>query len=279
MRKLINANFYRLRKSKLFWLLGFICFAFGAFSYTLVAVNTKNLGQGWLNYNAHTYFYLPIMFLPAVIAVFSDFFIGADYSDGTIRNKLAVGHSMSNVYMSYLITSSAVMIFFAAAYLLAVLIIGLPFCGTAVLTQVKLQWRVFNLLLIFIEYVCIFVLMAMLDSNKARNVVISLLLVLFITLIGMMLYSRYSQPEFVSRVVSLPDGGIELREGEPNSKYITGPVRTVYQWALFIVPHGSAMLSLDKNMVFDWRIPVMSVVLIAVFTVGGMQLLKKKDIK
>lgn len=279
MRKLLSADFSRLWKSKTFWLLEFFCFAFGTFSYTLVAINTHNLGQGWLEYNAHAYFYLPVMYLPAVIAVFSCFFVGADYSDGTIRNKLIVGHSISSIYLSFLLTASMAMLFFAAAYLFAVIIIGLPFSGSAVITNVELNWRVFNLLLIFIEYVCLFVLLSMLDSNKARNVVVSLLVVFSIILIGMMVYSRYSQPEFVNHVVELPDGSLELKKGEPNSKYLSGPIRTFFEWVTLIIPHSSALLSLDKTFGFDWRNPVIAVIMIAVLIIIGIQLLKKRDIK
>lgn len=39
--------------------------------------------------------------VPALIA----FFIGTDYSDGTIRNKLMVGHKRSSIYLANLITS------------------------------------------------------------------------------------------------------------------------------------------------------------------------------
>lgn len=279
MRKLLLANFSRLWKSKIFWLLEIFCFAFGVFSYTLVAINTRNLGHGWLEYNAHTYFYLPIMFLPAIIAIFSCFFIGTDYSDGTIRNKLIVGHSRSSIYLSYLLTTSIAVIFFVVAYLFAVIIVGLPLCGSAVITHVQLHWRVFNLLLILIEYACLFVLFSIMDSNKARNVVISLLVAFLVILIGMMFYSRYMQPEFVNHVVSLPDGGIVLKKGAANSKYLSGTIRTVFEWVTLTIPHGSALLSLDKNLDFDWRNPSISVILIFVLNFIGMQLFKKKDIK
>lgn len=279
MRNLIFANFSRLWKSKIFWVLETFCFAFGVFSYTLVAINTRNLGHGWLEYNAHTYFYLPIMFLPAVIAVFACFFIGTDYSDGTIRNKLIAGHSKSGIYLSYLLTTYMAVIFFVGAYLFAVITVGLPLVGSSVITYVQLHWRVFNILLILIEYVSLFVLLAMLDSNKARNVVVSLLVAFLIILIGMMFYSQYMQPEFVNRVVPLPDGGFELKKGEANSKYLSGTIRTVFEWVTLIIPHGSALMSLDKRLAFDWRNPIIAVVLTIMTIVSGIQLLNKKDIK
>lgn len=257
-----------------------ICFAIGHFVYTLVAINTHNLGHGWLEYNAHAYFYLPILFIAVVIAIFACFYIGTDYSDGTLRNKLIVGHSRAGIYLSYFLTATIVALLLVAAYLLAVPVVGLPFSGSAVITCVELQpWRMMNFVLVIIEYTALFVLLSMLDSNKARNVVVSLLVAVVVIMAGMMLYGRYAQPEFVNHVVTLPDGGIELKQGAANSKYLSGTIRTVVEWITLILPSGSVMLSLDRYLGFDWRNPVLSVVLIVVLNAIGIQLFKKKDIK
>ena len=136
-----------------------------------------------------------------------------------------------------------------------------------------------NYAFVIIEYTAMFVLLSILDSNKARNVIISLLVAFSVIIIGMMLYGRLSQPEFVNHVVVLPDGGIELKQGAANSKYLSGSIRTVVEWFTLILPSGSVMLSLDRNLGFDWRNPVISVVLIAFLNAIGIQLFKKKDIK
>ena len=280
MRKLLSANFSRLWRSKIFLLLEIICFAIGVFVYSLVAINTRNLGHGWLEYNAHAYFYLPILFIAVVIAIFACFYIGTDYSDGTLRNKLIVGHSRTGIYLSYFLTTTIVALLLVAAYLLAVPVVGFPFSGSAVITFVELQpWRIMNFVLVIMEYTALFVLLSMLDSNKARNVVINLLVAVAVIMAGMMLYGRYAQPEFVNHVVMLPDGGIELKQGAANSKYLSGTIRTVVEWITLIMPSGSVMLSLDRNLGFDWRNPALSVILIAVLTAIGIWLFKKKDIK
>lgn len=280
MRKLLSANLARLWKSNIFWALEVVCFVFGVFVYALVAINTHNLGQGWLEYNAHAYFYFPILFIAVVIAIFSCFFIGTDYSDGTIRNKLIVGHSREGIYLSYLMVTAAVAILLVAGYWLAVFAVGLPFSGSAVITHVELQpWRMMNFVLVIIEYAALFVLLSMLHSNKARNVAISLLVAASVIVMGMLLYSRYAEPEFVNQVVVLPDGGLELIQGVANSQYLSGITRTVVKWFTLIFPSGSVMLNLDRNFGFDWRNPMISVILIVIVTAIGMRLLKKKDIK
>lgn len=280
MRKLLSANLSRLWKSKIFWVLEGFCFGFGVFVYALVAYNTRNLGQGWLEYNAHAYFYFSVLFIAAIIAIFACFFIGTEYSDGTIRNKLVVGHSRGEIYLSFFLIVCLASVLFLLAYVLAVLVIGIPLSGTAVLTHVELQpWRIGNSLLITVEYAAIFTLLSMLDSNKARNVVISLLIAGVVILLGMMAYGRLSEPEFVVRAVMQADGSMLLEDGLPNSQYLTGTIRTVFEWITAILPSGSVMLSLDKNLGFDWRNPVLSVILLVLLTAIGCGIFKKKDIK
>lgn len=280
MRKLLSGNFARLWKSRVFWVLEGFSFGFGAFAYALVAYNTRNLGQGWLEYEAHGYFYLWVLCIAVNIALFACFFIGTDYSDGTVRNKMIVGHSREEIYLSFLLTTITAAFFFVFAYLLAVLLVGLPLSGMAVLTHVQAQpWRLLDCGLVIVEYAALFTMVSMLDSDKARNIVISLLIAVTLIFSGMMAYGKLSAPELIRIVVPQSDGGILLKDGEPNPEYLTGTIRTVFVWLTAILPSGSTMLSLDKNLSFDWRNPVCAVALTTLLNVIGIGVFKKKDIK
>lgn len=280
MRKLLSANFYRLWRSKVFWTLEGICFAIGVFAYALVAYNTHNIGQGWLEYNAHVYFYLQVIYIAFVIVIFSCFFIGTEYSDGTIRNKLIVGCSRKMIYLCLLLTTLTAAVFFLLAWLLAVLLVGLPFSGIAVLTHVQAQpWRIINSMLVIAEYAALFTLFSMLDSYKARSLVICMLSAAAVLAAGMMVYGRLTEPEFIVRAVMQPGGGFQLQDGVPNSRYLIGTIRTVFEWITMILPSGSVMLSLDKNLSFDWRNPLCAIVGIALLTALGIRFFRRKDIR
>ncbi len=280
MRKLLSANLARLQKSTIFWVLELACFLLGCATYFLVVYNTRNLGQGWLQWEAHSYFYLPMMYLPAGIAIFTSFFFGTEYSDGTIRNKLIVGHRREAIYLASLLTTVCVIGLFLLACYVPVFIVGLPFVGKDVIACVELQpWRIVNWLLHLTEYGALFVLLSTLDSNKARNVLICLLTALLLILLGISAYGRYSEPEYVQNVVMLPGSGLELKDGIPNSKYLTGTTRVIAQWIATILPTGSAMMSLDKNLGFMWQVPVTATLVIILLTLGGIRFFQKKDLK
>ncbi len=105
MRKLFSANFLRLFTSKVFWALEGVCAAVGAIFYILAAINTRNIGEAWYLANSNYYFFLEVIYIGFVMAVFSGFYVGTEYSDGTIRNKLSVGHSRKNIYLANMIVS------------------------------------------------------------------------------------------------------------------------------------------------------------------------------
>lgn len=280
MKKLLSANLARLGHSKIFWILEPTCFLLGCATYFLVVYNTRNLGNGWLQWEAHSYFYLPIMYLPVAIAIFSCFFFGTEYSDGTIRNKLAVGHSREGIYLANLLTTVCVLGLFLLACYVPVFVVGIPFAGKDVVACVEMQpWRILNLLLLLTEYGALFVLLSTLDSNKARNVLVCLLGAVALILLGLSVYGRYCEPEFIQQVVYLPDGGIELEDWIPNSRHLTGTARIIVQWIATILPTGSAGMSLDKNFSFMWQVPLTTIGVTALLTFGGIRLFQKKDIK
>lgn len=280
MKKLLSANLARLRYSKIFWVLELGCFLLSCGTYLLVAYNTRNLGNGWLQWQAHAYFYMPILYLPVMIAIFSCFFFGTEYSDGTIRNKLIVGHSREAIYIANLLTTACVMGLFLLACYVPVFVVGIPFVGKDVVACVETQpWRILNLLLLLTEYGALFVLFSTLDSNKARNVLVCLITALLLIVLGISAYGRYSQPEFVRNVAALPGGGVELRNGIPNSQYLTGTARMIAQWIATILPTGSAGMSLDKNLLFMWQVPLTAIGVTALLTLGGIRAFQRKDIK
>lgn len=280
MRKLLSANFARLRKSKIFWTLEVVCFVIGVVLYALVILNTKNIGQDWLLYNANSYFFFFVMYVGVILAIFTSLFIGTEYDHGTIRNKLSVGHSRRDLYLANLAVTGAAGVIFCLTHVVTALLVGVPFVGSAVLTAISPPaWRLCCAVLIVAAYSALFTLLAMLDSNKARISIISLLLALLMIVGGIAVYGRLSEPELTSRMVMQEDGSYRRQENIPNSRYISGTTRVIYEWMDSAIPSASALHIINRNGVFDWRIPACSAGLTILFTALGIALFKKKDIR
>ena len=120
MIKLFDAGFTRLRKNRLFWILSLFSIALAFFMiYTRywdrkVYHDVIEVEQIMLNYST---------MIGIVIAIFTSLFLGVEYSDGAIRNKISIGHKRTNIYLSNLIIISITSLF---SYILFMLVKSLP---------------------------------------------------------------------------------------------------------------------------------------------------------
>ena len=280
MRKLLSANFARLWKSKVFWALEAIVFLWGTVMYCLVWLNVRNMGISWLEKNAGYYFFFILLYVGMPIAVFASLFIGTEYSDGSIRNKLTVGHRRRDVYLSNLIVSAVAALLFLLTHFLAAVIVGLPAVGTGVLKAVDaLLLRALCALVVLFAYTSLFSLAAMLDSNKARCAVVSLFLVLALTLVGLGVYAALSEPELTSRMVMQEDGSFLRQKNLPNPRYISGRVRTLLEAVEAFLPGAQALRITADSGKFSLAGMAGTFALGALLTVLGIGIFQKKDIK
>lgn len=88
MSKLLSASFIRLKKDKFFW----IGMAFMAVAGMFIPImRYMDMRKTQTINNIDNGFFSCAFFIGIVMAVFCSLFIGTEYSDGTIRNKVIVG--------------------------------------------------------------------------------------------------------------------------------------------------------------------------------------------
>lgn len=126
MNKLIYANFSRLWKSKIFWI-GLILTDLLAVWILADRIHFKMISGYQLS--SDDMIFSGTVTLPFVAAVVISIFIGTEYSDGTIRNKLITGHSRHSIYFANLITSTAAVFIIYTSYLLIIVCAGIPLVG------------------------------------------------------------------------------------------------------------------------------------------------------
>lgn len=278
MSKLLSANIARLRKSKAFWFIAAALFLWGVIAYTLFCINVKNMGTEGAGWNV--YFFNATLCIGPALAVFCSFFIGIEYSDGTLRNKLAVGHTRPRIYLANLLTCSLAGFLFLIAFWTGAVLIGLPGVGVEIIT--RLNQPILGILCSFmvtIAYAAIFCFIAMLDSNKARSATIGLLLSIFLLAGGFSTYNGLAQPEFTYRMVMNEAGEFEMEDHIPNSRYLAGAKRKIYECLDMFLPSCQALRPPLSDTTYSPAMPLCAVGLILVLTTGGVCIFKKKDIK
>ncbi len=165
MNRLMCANMSRLLRDRFFW----ICLAFMGL---IVPLCNGIFGN---------FFYA--LSATAIPAAFCPLFLGAEYSDGTMRNKIAMGFSRFSVYLSDFTVCAVAGVLFNSAWLAGTLLLhrdggmpidlSLPFL--LCIAGVCLAWT------------ALFALLSLLIQSKAHAAVACLLTAVVTFLLGIQL--------------------------------------------------------------------------------------------
>lgn len=278
MSRLLCANFARMIKSKIFWVLEIFLAGYGIFAYASLAGSIKNgraIPAGFL-----PYFFNEMLAMGAVVALFTVFFLGVEYSDGIVRNKISVGHTRKDIYLANLITCYIAAVIQFLTYTLTALLTGGLLIGSASFNGLnQLPWRIGCSLLILLVYAAIFTLLVMSDGNKARVTAVSFILVIVFFILMMQIYGDLAQPELTSRTVISEDGEVQEEENIPNPRYVSGTKRVIYEWIDTFLPADQVMYVLYPETVFSVKTPLCLLGESLALIGFGLYIFKRKDIK
>lgn len=276
MNRLLNAGFYRLKRNKVF----VICLA-GVLSYCIFVNITQYFNE--LKYGDEGGFIVdPLIFnfltlIGVVFSVFISLYVGTEYSDGTIRNKLIVGKSRTEVYISNLIICiSGGIIITVSAFILG-MALGIPLFGTPKMGIPQLALMMFNGVCIGIAYASIFNMIAMINSSKTNSAVVCILVAFVLVFAAIIVFAQLSAPEFIDNWVMV-DGETVL-EKVKNTKYLTGIKRDIYQNILEIMPSGQAIQIVNNSVINPVKQLVYCGLITVVSNVVGVSIFKRKDLK
>ena len=274
MHKLLSADFSRLWKDKVFWFETIFMFGLG-----ILVVCTKY--SDMLRYNTHEQLddvlLSYIMYIGFCSAVFCSMFSGTEYSDGTIRNKLIVGHLRSAIYLSNWLTSIAAVFIMSLSFLLSYCTLGsfLLEPPNAPLEQILLYMLISFFTVV--AYASIFTMLSMLITRKATSAVTCVIVFLGLFILALTIKARLDAPEFISEY-SLSVNGIDQSEPILNPKYLQPAARRVYQFFLDILPTGQGI----QLSIFDVPHPLAamaySTIMSIVTTVLGFLAFSKKNL-
>ena len=172
MSRLLAANFVRLKKSHAFLAEIIFMIFLGIYEPIVRYFDMKQSGEIFPLDNG---FFLCVALLLILAAVLCSLYVGTEYSDGTIRNKVVVGRRRPAIYLANLITCALADTVLCLLYFAAYLCVGLPLLGPfqAVLPQVA--YYILCTFLLSIAASAIFTLAAMLIQSKAAAVAVCLL--------------------------------------------------------------------------------------------------------
>lgn len=278
MSKLLSANILRLWKEKVFWIVIAVVFTLGAVIPISIKISEMRLGV----YNSiDPVFGQFAMFIGVVLAIFCSFFVGEEYSDGTIRNKIICGKKRVDIYFANFVTCTVVSLMLCVAFFLPYLGIGIPLIGSFNMEKEIVFWLFLTVVFLSIAFASIFNLISMLSTSKAVTASVCILLTFLFLYMGFQFKGMLNQPEIIDGT-AYDENGVAYKEVEdfPNPEYLQGGGRQVVQFLFNLMPGGQVAQCVGRGTVGDLsQLPIYSLGVVLI-TIGiGVFVFEKKDLK
>ncbi len=277
MIKLLNVGFTRLRKNRVFWLLTIFSVLLALFMIYTQYSDMKRYGevieveQLMLNYST---------MIGIVMAIFTSLFLGVEYSDGAIRNKISIGHKRTNIYLSNLIITAITSLFSYILFLIVIVSVGIPLFGVITIPISKLLMLIVCIFITIIAYSSIFTFIAMIISNKTITAIVSIMFAFGLMIMALIWLNILQAPKFIetASITNGDTGAVEIVK-EPNPKYPSETKKKVCQTLLDINPAGQMFQVAGRSAPNIKILPLYSLGILVIFTGAGLVLFKKKELK
>lgn len=280
MSKLIFANLQRLKKNRVFWLGLFVTVGYSLLQFIsqyqlYQTYKGKPVDKEWFMLDNIVFSSLLVMGI--VFSVIISMYIGMDYSDGTIRNKIVVGKSRGCIYFSNFLVCAGICLLIYIFGILTSYATGRPVFGGFESSWKKIAVCLLLGAFVSITYAALFNMVAMLNTNRVHGVVISILLSFGMFFLAMILFNILSQPEMYEEAAVIKG---ELQwEKVSNPHYPKGLQRKFYQFLMDFLPAGQAAKILYLQVENSVRLFSYSVLLTIGCNLAGYIAFKKKNLK
>uniref|UniRef100_UPI0040559F47 hypothetical protein n=1 Tax=Agathobacter sp. TaxID=2021311 RepID=UPI0040559F47 len=219
MRKLLSADTFRMFHSKWCWLclgsmlamsVAFVVMQYTAMDYTVPLSRV---------------IFLPMSFYGVAVAALISLFVGEDFGDGFIRNKIIAGRSRCQIYMSSLMVSWGACIFVYLATTLFTAALGCLLFEIDVAPAGFIQYLAMGVGMC-LTYGGIYCTLTMLSGNRVTSVALCMGLAFFLLFACLHTNQVMVQPEF--------------KDGSLNPAYVDGLAKSIYAVLHDLNPSGQA---------------------------------------
>lgn len=279
MTQLLSAGFARLIKNKLFW---FGNLLFTGFFVMLLIHNYQNMTAypDIYHYTGDSMMFAPFQIIGLFASCYTGMFLGTEYKDGTLRNKLVVGRSRTQVYLSNLIISFIASLITCAFCVLVNLSVGVALFGAPELTLSQMLVISGLGMLMLASFAGIFTLISMLIPSKSAGSVVNILLFLMFVAATSYVMNRLQASEFTSPGYTYSmNGELQPMDPVPNPFYLRGPARQFFEFFRDTLPTCQGAILMAHMVERPLVMVLSSLGLTACTTVSGVFHFRRKDLK
>lgn len=279
MRKMLSAYLNRLFKDPTFWV-AVIGMLF------LAALSVFSGIQTHLDYPddpdyalLDTFYFSTAPYIGLFAAVVTSTFLGTEYADGTIRNKLIVGHTRNGIYFCSLVMaifiSSCLTLCWAVGGL-----VGIPALGLWDKTPLELFLYFAVIFGAAAATSAIFTMISLLLTNRTGAAIFEIFAAFGLIMCASILYNRLCEPPTtIDGVVISADGTVEFGDTVANPAYVGGVKRTIFTILVNIIPAGQMILADEGKLTHPVYNLAASAAILLVCTLLGCWFYRNKDLK
>lgn len=274
MNNLLHADFRRLLRDRLFWVLTAVMAIWAIILFLNHYSDKIRYGE---QASLDSMFFSFAVLTGFASAAFCSLFTGREHSDGILRNKIIIGCSRTRIYLSGFLTCAVAMLLSTFAYMAVLCVLGIPVFGL-------FEGDPGGLLLIFaasallnLVHVALFHLVSMLNSSKSASAIICMALSLLLLVAASLLLQRLAQPELIQQV-QMVDGSPVVSQAA-NPKYLTGSTRILYQFFVDLLPSGQALQIASAQVAHPIQILLYSSGVTVLLNLIGIYLFNRKNLK
>lgn len=278
MRKLITANFHRFSKDRFSWCVVGIVLILSLVSVFNSASSFEAIAARGYAMSLEDCYFNQAPLIGAFLALLISMFLGTEFSEGTIRNKLCIGHKRNGIFLSNFISCTFASIVLTAVWLLScTLLFGL--IGPIEVEVSEFVGYIFVAMGFAVSFAALYTAIGSLSSNKAMTIIYTFAVFIILAMAAFALDDRLCEPEMNEIMTYNNYGVVVMQESAPNPLYLSGMIRTVCEVALELLPTGQALLLSNVAIEQPIRSIALSVVFTTVTLLIGSMLFRKKDIK
>ena len=275
MRRLLRADIHSLFLDKVFIALAVFSFILGLTLPVLGLVNEIRYNE-YKEFEDYFFFFLPVFSL--LISSYVSIFVGKSFDWGTVKNKITVGHSRRDIYLSFLIVSMVGTLVFIALFLIPYSVLGSLVYEDMSISFKALVLVLISAVLVLLSVTAISVALMETIGSRVISMIVSLFVVFALLLIGNYAEELLNEPEMISNSMIMVDGAFQFADSYPNPRFLAESKRWIYE-ALRDATLGGQMSQI-MNMECDWiRVSLYSVFSSILATLVGCIIFNRKDLK
>ena len=275
MRRLLRADIYSLFLDKVFIALAVFSFILGLTLPVLGLVNEIRYNE-YKEFEDYFFFFLPVFSL--MISSYVSIFVGKSFDWGTVKNKITVGHSRRDIYLSFLIVSMVGTLVFIALFLIPYSVFGSLVYEDMSISFKALVLVLISAVLVLLSVTAISVALMETIGSRVISMIVSLFVVFALLFIGNYAEELLNEPEMISNSMIMVDGAFQFADSYPNPRFLAESKRWIYE-ALRDATLGGQMSQI-MNMECNWiRVSLYSIFSSILATLVGCIIFNRKDLK